>query len=388
MADNVIKSHVFIQVNGSQAVQELNQVNQATAKVGKGFSKTQQISQQLTFAVDDAVTSFGTGGLAGALRGAANNLSMVAMMIGGVKTQLAVIGGIAAFQLIISQFNRMREAAGDAKDAVDRYKHSLEIMTGRTDTDIGQRSQLREIAGLRTTAEGFNRQRSLDNELNDLIAKRGKLVATIRDLSRRITDEQEKQQMLEERGGEASGDDLELVTDRIAAMRESRAERIKELDTIKEEIKQQRELNIAVRDQVELLQQRRLEGFGLLGIGTAGGLARELRIGGAMIKGGEDIGLSGGAGIKNNIGILGGVGKLLREARNREKQVPPTSFFRRLPGAGQMGTVGAASTLNQAKAGSQNVQSAQLNELRSIQRNTARGARAGENLGNKLEVVG
>lgn len=81
-------------------------------------------TSSVVFAIDDFVTGMNMAtttsqGLAMGLRGAGNNLSMLAMTLGGAKAGLAAIAAIGAGQLIANQFAR-------AKTEVEEFNSGLE----------------------------------------------------------------------------------------------------------------------------------------------------------------------------------------------------------------------------------------------------------------------
>lgn len=79
----------------------LRRAQQETAKFGNGLSGTgnrgRMALQQLAFGAEDASVSFGTGGLAGAVRGATNNLTQMLSLMGGSLGTIASFGVAAAF---------------------------------------------------------------------------------------------------------------------------------------------------------------------------------------------------------------------------------------------------------------------------------------------------
>lgn len=106
-AESALAGYIAAQgkATGMPGISQGGVLSQVQAAGGKGgfnpnFGKAQMALQQLAFAVEDAAVSFETGGFNGALRGAGNNLTTMAMALGGVKTQFIVIGTIIGLQLI------------------------------------------------------------------------------------------------------------------------------------------------------------------------------------------------------------------------------------------------------------------------------------------------
>lgn len=99
-------------------------VSQSTAMMSQHSSKAGTIMSQLAFAVEDASVSFGTSGVSGAIRGAANNLTMIASVAGGAHGAMAAVGVVAATQLAPS----LLKATGLIQDQnveLERYKKNL-----------------------------------------------------------------------------------------------------------------------------------------------------------------------------------------------------------------------------------------------------------------------
>lgn len=103
-----------------------------------------QAVQQLVFAVDDAASSFGTGGWSGAIRGSANNLSMLAGILGGPYGMAIAVAITAGTQLWMA-FSKQKEEAAGAAQGVDQLTESLKR---QSDTLRDQLSFRKELLGL------------------------------------------------------------------------------------------------------------------------------------------------------------------------------------------------------------------------------------------------
>ena len=102
----------------------------AQAAMTSGASRSQIIIQQLAFAADDAAISFSTGGFAGALRGASNNLSMVAMMANPVIGALTGIG-LTVGGVFIRNWENASKAVEHHKDKIKELVDELKRLDER-----------------------------------------------------------------------------------------------------------------------------------------------------------------------------------------------------------------------------------------------------------------
>lgn len=126
---------------GPAVAQAQRQFRQFQQTASQGMANVQGVAQQAVFAVDDFFAAFATGGVAGGIRGAANNLTLIASMLGGVKVQLAAIAAVTIGGFLAKQFLDAKEKAKDLADAVRDIAHaSKEAAQGRANA--------RELAGL------------------------------------------------------------------------------------------------------------------------------------------------------------------------------------------------------------------------------------------------
>lgn len=95
-------------------------MNRAAGIVQGGMSRVQSVAQAATYAVDDFFAAFSTGGVAGGLRGAGNNLTQIASLLGGIKVQLVVIAGLAAAQFLVKAFSGAEAGAKKLEEQINR----------------------------------------------------------------------------------------------------------------------------------------------------------------------------------------------------------------------------------------------------------------------------
>jgi len=94
-----------------------------------GFNRSTKTAQrgllELSRGVEDFAVSFGTSGFSGGLRGAANNLSQLAFIMGG-----PLVGAIAGLSIAgLSMWQAFNKDAEKAKETVKEVKRSVEDMT-------------------------------------------------------------------------------------------------------------------------------------------------------------------------------------------------------------------------------------------------------------------
>ena len=117
--------------------QSLTDSNTQQSSVNTLSDKNKQIMQQLSYAVGDAASTFGTGGLSGALRGAGNNLEMVAGLmfgpvVGGITAVgIALLPAIAKMTGLASSTKESEEAFKDAQKAADSYGNTMSTLEER-----------------------------------------------------------------------------------------------------------------------------------------------------------------------------------------------------------------------------------------------------------------
>lgn len=123
-----IDRHISRAVGQTKAQLAFNQMLSETAREqSRGVQitgKQQMAINQLIFAVDDATTSYGTGGLAGAIRGAANNLTMAASVMGPWGAAVAV--GVSAVTQLGLAFMKTGEETKTSTSALDEFQQKLD----------------------------------------------------------------------------------------------------------------------------------------------------------------------------------------------------------------------------------------------------------------------
>jgi len=161
-----------------------NAVNQLTAAhrgLSAGAGRMQMAINQAIFAVDDAVTVYGTMGLAGAVRAASNNLTMMAGLLGG-PWGLAIGVAIAAATQLYFTLNKAAEATKDAEKAESAYQktlskrnniiRSLMSLNQSIDTMDSEEDVDREIKGREGELETIQKQQEYGERVRDQLQEK------------------------------------------------------------------------------------------------------------------------------------------------------------------------------------------------------------------------
>ena len=117
-------SVIFADIEAEQKLTRARRGSQTAMRAGvTDVNRYGMAIQQLAFGLEDAATQFGTMGLAGAVRGASNNLSAAAMVMGPIAGIAASLGATAL--LVGTNFmtsgKQAREFAEDIKELEKQY---------------------------------------------------------------------------------------------------------------------------------------------------------------------------------------------------------------------------------------------------------------------------
>lgn len=152
MAQNVSSVRVAIQGDARGLNAELTKASKAVSSFANHSSRINAVGNelnnvtrkgpnvnfmvtQLGYAAEDAAVSFGTAGLAGALRGASNNLSVVAMQFGPIPGLIVGVGTALASSLIPmleKSSERSKQAASDLQTLGQQARRAyIDLQEGR-----------------------------------------------------------------------------------------------------------------------------------------------------------------------------------------------------------------------------------------------------------------
>lgn len=323
-------------------------MNRAAGIVQGGMSQVQSLAQQATFAVDDFFAAFSTGGVSSGIRGAANNLTLIASQIGGIKVQLLAIAGLSAAQLIARQFEKTADSIDRADKSLGEFQARLQRRSAIPGQQRSATENIRDIMGERSVGGAFRSR------------EEGRL---------RLLDLQTQLRAEEKRIGDLQQVQSSVVTEEAAtAVRDEIAERKKVVIEIKREIREQKTLNEAITRQLQLLQERYGDRFGGTGgSGLGGGLSRRAAARAGIADIDEEI-----AALQNNL----------------RPSLSMADMFRMMPGLNARGSVGAISAINAAQIGPQNARDSGVELQRQSLQQLRRIRELEEKKKGLLEVVG
>lgn len=320
MANSVSRINVEVGANVSQLASGMGN---AAGIVQRGMGNVQTIAQQATFAVDDFFAAFSTGGVAGGIRGATNNLTMIASSIGGIKTQLVAIAALSAAQFAVKWWDDAERKRVEASTkAIDEWRNSIQAARDAIAASGNSGAQLRAI-GRSTDLASLEQQRgdlSAQGQVSfqqgaDLLALRNRLDTerqNLRFTSGRTAEQNKRLEAIDQEI--ASTDKL------MESLGREDSERIKLVRGIEAQIK-------AIKE-AETARQRVVDSqFEFKPLFNRGEIREEIREIDAQL------------------------------AQLRQEQLPSLSMasvFRMLPEANMMGSSGAVSAINAAMTGPQN----------------------------------
>ena len=149
----------------------------------KGSGKFSQAIGQAAFGVEDFFAGFETGGLKGGLRGAGNNMSMVARIAAGPLTGGLVGIALVSLPLVIKALSGAEEKTDDFAKALDNLVDAQQRKVDAFNADVDHDKRIKDIQkegksveDLKGQLEDLLLQRKKDkNELAAIAAVRAKL---------------------------------------------------------------------------------------------------------------------------------------------------------------------------------------------------------------------
>lgn len=235
-----IKHHQRMAATAEKTSKSIKKAATSTRESAKSMSKATQAATQMTFAIDDAASVYGTSGLAGSVRAAANNLTMVAAIMGGLQAQIAatvILVGIQLWQAL----DKTEKKAEKSTDAMDRLRKSLSDIQETIKAQASFRQSFRGMTALEDVREGHRQitdELQTNQRLQDALNQKLRETKGELDLiNQKVAAEQKQRELNVLYTGRANQRDKE----RIAA-----AERMKAV---------QEELNDLARERVELSRQ-------------------------------------------------------------------------------------------------------------------------------------
>lgn len=321
----------------SDAASDLDEVNVKMARF-------QAVAQQGVFAIDDFIAGFSTGGIAGGLRGAANNISLMAMMLGTLKTQLVAIGAIAATQLVVSLWQRQEQEKIQAMTReVENLIRAMNALTDANAQALDVQFELADVGKLQSVEDVTSR---LEDQARSIAKTRLQISEEFQNIeSLQGQADVAFKQTLRFNFSKEDEERLRLLNEDI----ETRRERILTLDR---ELQAQLRVNRALEKQLEINKLANPFMRGMQGAGAAGLMGE----------------------------MAGALAKNSAISAARFASMDAGTAFGRLPSA-ETGA-GAIAAINQAMIGPRNMQDAQHQILDVAKKTEVNTRRAAEHLGN------
>lgn len=139
-----------------------------TNELTGAVTKTQFALQQGVYAVDDFFAGFSTGGFQGGIRGATNNLTLMAGTLGTVRTQLLAVAGLAAVQIFPKIAERVGFANGNVTDFRDRLSGiGSQVGNLRSQFEINDQARTipQRVGEIKSLEQGESRILELQNQI-------------------------------------------------------------------------------------------------------------------------------------------------------------------------------------------------------------------------------
>lgn len=233
----------------------------STARLGQQSFRSQQVLTQLAFAAEDASVSFGTGGMAGAIRGASNNLVLIAATMAGTAGAIAAVSLVVITQLVPA-FAKLAKGAKTARKEVDDFRDATEVLAEqrtrqgeRKASGIEFKKELRSVEQLSTLTEARKSLEESESQLAKLRAKESPALENLR-FARPLTRG-------DARAAEEAGFPLFFDPDDIDNIRtsEKQLKRLQEaeqkVEKIQRGISQELERQEAIQERILELEQKR-----------------------------------------------------------------------------------------------------------------------------------
>lgn len=125
--------------NSDGFVNAVNRANQSLDNHGKTLRRSRRDMRQFVqngiYGIEDIASTIGTGGLAGATRAASNNITMMAMAVGGTWGMAAGVAVTTALQLGLA-FSGIEDSSKDAEEKIKAQEEALNAYNKRLDESI------------------------------------------------------------------------------------------------------------------------------------------------------------------------------------------------------------------------------------------------------------
>lgn len=248
----------------------VSQATMALVKQSNAVRFNTSLMQNAIFAVEDAASVYGTSGLAGSLRAASNNLTMMAAAF-GPWAMAATVAVTTATQLYMA-FNKGKKEADDYSDSLKNITSETNRVTQAARDRVRFQQQIRDVAD---ADEGFGMAKNLRDEAAQSKAEIAALVEQIKrvkDLREEAVVDAAKQQRAWQRWapdfaiGDMVGDAAKPFDKEIAELMQQRkrleADRLntmKQIDAAEVRAGQQVDRQVAANQKLATEKKRQLE---------------------------------------------------------------------------------------------------------------------------------
>lgn len=260
---------------------EITEMAKRTNQVGMSFKQfigQPAVIQSLAFAADDAAASFGTGGWSGAIRGAANNLSLIAMMasptIGAITGIGLAIGGgfIKQWEDSAKAIDNSRESMDKSRESAAQYRKQIMELSASVAELSGEEAKAAEIRLQKRREEMLSKPKT---ELMEALQKQGGVNRSISAIDREIA--------VLRQAKPGSGEEAQAIGQRISSLvkqRETLADQQAEADDDVRRRQSNFDATVALLDQEEQARQQKA------GRDRVNAFAKQFRRGAAELAGG------------------------------------------------------------------------------------------------------
>lgn len=241
-----------------RATNRMRQFSAETRRFGTtanaGFGKASRGLLELSRGAEDFAVSFGTGGIAGGLRGAANNISQFAAMMNPLAGAFAGLG-IAAVSMWMAYNKGADQAVKKTKDfrkEIDESKNSIKNFIGeetfgrlnRLGVPGARNMDLGEITG--RVDELFKKRQEIDQELR----------ANQRETLRLLSPEGVTRDLLPMFRPDMAGEALSALGRQLSDVPENRRKPLEEITKRNRELLDQRQRAVVEENKLRPLQER------------------------------------------------------------------------------------------------------------------------------------
>lgn len=237
------------------------------------MSRRNMLMTNVGFAIEDAASTYPTMGPAGALRAVSNNVSMMAMALGGWKLMLGAIAVTTAATVapaLYKMFDGSAERAKALQDELTRIDELLKSIGSRTSRDQSALGSLLGLERTGTAAAAFGQGQSAADSMRSLgiaIEDQEEAIALLN---------QELIQKAGQGGGRWAGDDAAA----LQPLRDRRAELTRGLEELRRQYaaaEQTRTMARSRTDRLGALETSQADASAALALGSDLDAARRLK---------------------------------------------------------------------------------------------------------------